>query len=108
MLSGNHPVYGIIVRNYISGETPLATEHLVEQPIVRMVRNAVDFVIRSHYRADIGLFHGHFKRIEMVFAKYPFRKIGRRQIRSAFGLSVTREMFGTGKQVVFINELGMS
>ncbi len=68
--------------------------------MIDMRRDAVNFVVRSHHAADMGLLHDGLKGNQEVFADNAFRIVARRGVGSAFRLSMNREMLHGGDYVI--------
>ena len=81
-------VDGRIVAGDDALEAPLAAQHALEQPVVRVTRHAVDLVIRRHHCADARALDHLLERREELLAQRALGDRRRADVRAAFGLAV--------------------
>src|SRR5687768_267799 len=68
-----------------------------------MSRDAVNFIIGSHYAHDAGLLNGSLKAGQEYFSDNSFRIVRRGDVGAAFGLTVGGKMFGGGDDVFAVH-----
>ena len=88
-----------IVRNHNTLESPFPSKDILKQMAVAVRGNAIDFIVRRHYRADVSLRDSGFKGLQEIFANDAFGVVSRCDIGAAFRLAVNGEVFGGGKNV---------
>ena len=81
-------------------ETPLLAEHAIEEPMVDVGGNAVNFVVGGHDAADVGFLDHGFEGDEEVFANDAFGVVAGGGVRAAFGLAVNGKVLSGGDDVV--------
>src|SRR5690348_9715221 len=98
----------VAVGRYVAVEAPLLPQHAIQQPLIHVRRNAVNFVVGGHHAAGARLPNRSFKRVQIKFAQLALREIGGRSVGTAFRLAVRGEVFGGGQNVVPVDEIGIS
>ncbi len=93
----------VAVGGDVAAESPLLAQDFVEQPVVDVRRDAVDFVVGGHHAAGVGLFDRGLKGHEEVFANDALGIISWSGVGAAFGLSVNREVLGCGDDVMAVD-----
>ena len=87
----------------ITAEAPLLAQHAVEQPVVDVRRDAVDFVVGGHDAARVALLDGGLERHQEVLADHAFGIIAGRGVGAALRLAVHGEVLGGGHHVMMID-----
>ena len=93
-----------VVGDQDSVESPFLAKNVVEQMLIGVRRNAVDFVVGGHHAAGVTFFGGCFKRLEKILPDYTLRVVARRHVGSALRLSMHGEVLFGGKHVRFIEK----
>src|SRR2546427_10070045 len=90
----------VSVRGHVSAEAPLLSQDLIEQPVINVRRDTINFIVGSHYAAHMRFLHRSLKGNQKVFADDPLGIIARRRVRSSFRLTVYREMLHGSNDVM--------
>ena len=92
----------VIIRNDKALETPFLSQHIAQQPLVRVRRHAVNLVVARHHADGAGLLNRTFERRQKSFAQQTHRGVRRRAIHAGLRLAVRREMFERGDDALFV------
>src|SRR5690606_28217624 len=90
----------VVVGDDRAPETPFAAQDPVEQPAVRVARNAVDLVVAGHHRVDAGAPDDLFERREEELAQLALAERGRGDVDAGFGLPVPGHVLERGEDLV--------
>src|SRR5438874_1131732 len=80
------------VRDDKAGEAPLRSQRVGQQRSVGAAWDAVDLVVRAHYRARAGA-HGGFEGREQRLVQFARAEVRGAGVVAAFGEAVAGEMF---------------
>src|SRR5260370_11884237 len=78
---------------HIPLKPPLLTQHPVEQPVIDVRRDAINFVIRDHHTAGMRLFDGSLEGNQKRFANDSLGIVPGSSVGAAFWLSLDRKIF---------------
>ena len=85
-------------------ESPFRAEDVVEQLPVDVVGDAIPFVVRGHERPRVRPLHGHFERVEMIFAEFALGVVDRCDVSSPLGLPVSCKVLERGGNVIAVDK----
>jgi hypothetical protein len=94
----------VAVRGNEAAKSPFLAQHTIQQPVVDVRRNAVNFVIGSHHASGPAFAHGGFERNQEDLPNDAFRIVAGRGVGAAFGLAVPGEMFGRRQDMMAVDE----
>ena len=86
-----------------AAESPLLPQDFVEQPVVDVRRDAVDFVVGGHHAADVRFLDRGLKRHEEILANDALGIVAGSGVGAAFGLAVYGEVLGGGNDVMAVD-----
>ncbi len=98
----------VVVGDNEAFEAHLLAKHVAEQPPVRVRRDTVDFVVRSHDGDRAGFPQSFLKRVEEGFAQNAQGDVRRGAVHAGFRLAVPDEMLERGENVALIAEIAVS
>src|SRR5690242_19947561 len=94
---------GKVIRHRKVLVAEFSAQNVAEQPTITVVRYAVEFVVRRHYRTYAGLAHPGLEWCKEVFAHRPLRIVRRSHVGSAFGLAMHGKMLESRVDVVGVD-----
>ena len=93
-----HHADSLIVGKYISVESPLVAQYILQQPLVGMDRHTIYLMVARHYTIDIRLLDCCLEGIQMIFAQFSFSHQCRSDIDTGFWLGIGDKMFAHSRQ----------
>src|SRR5580700_6104453 len=92
-----------IVGGYQTLESPFLAQDVLEQVLVTVRWDSVDFVVGGHHRGYVRFLDSGFEWRQPVFADGAFGIICGTYVGAPFGLAMNREMLCGGHHVRFVN-----
>src|ERR1043166_4460626 len=96
-------IYGKVVGDDHTLESPLMAQHVIEEVPVSVRGDSIHLVVGRHEAGSVGLLNGGLERFEEVFANDTLRVIAWRNVGAAFGLAMHGEVFSRGHDVRLVD-----
>src|SRR5438270_1956191 len=103
MVSVNQHLQTSAIGGHVTLEPPLLAQNAIEQPVIYMGWDAVDFIVGSHDTGDVSFLDRGLERHEKGLAQDSFRVVGGRRVASTLRLAVCGKMFGCGQHVMTVD-----